>query len=376
MATAPSAFPTPQTGHFHSMTVGEIARLLDAQVLGDPATLITGVAGLDATAPGTISFIEDEKLLAVAMSSSAAAIIAPESMWDTLEPEVTRPAQRGEKGRKPMVFTGNPRLAFAKVMEFMQPVSLPEKGVHPTAIIEKDAHIGVGVTIREGCYVGHHAHIGDGAILYPHVVVGDGAQIGDATVLFPSVVLYHHVHIGKRVRIHSGTVIGGDGFGYVSDGKEHHKVPQVGTVIIEDDVEIGANVTIDRATMGATRIGEGTKIDNLVQIAHNVQIGRNCILCGQVGLSGSVVVEDDVVMAGQAGLRDHVKIGKGAILGAKAGIMSDVKAGEFVLGAPALPQREYMKTEAASRKLPEMARTLRRLERMVEDLQTKLADKE
>lgn len=375
MATANTAFSTPQNGHFISMTVGEIARLLDAQILGDPSTVITGVAGLDATAPGTISFIEDERLLAVALSSSAAAIIAPQSMRDTLEPEASLPVRRGEKGRKPMVFTGNPRLAFAKVMEFMQPVSLPEKGVHPTAIIEKDAHIGVGVTIREGCYVGHHAHIGDGAVLYPHVVVGDGAQIGDASVLFPSVVLYHHVHIGKRVRIHSGTVIGGDGFGYVSDGKQHHKVPQVGTVIIEDDVEIGANVTIDRATMGATRIGEGTKVDNLVQIAHNVQIGRNCILCGQVGLSGSVVVEDDVVMAGQAGLRDHVKIGKGAILGAKAGIMSDVKAGEFVLGAPALPQREYMKTEAASRKLPEMARQLRRLEKALEELQARM-DKE
>jgi UDP-3-O-[3-hydroxymyristoyl] glucosamine N-acyltransferase len=369
MATATTAFTTPQNGHLHSITVGEIARLLDAQFFGDPATIITGVAGLDATAPGSISFIEDAKLLSVALSSSAAAIIAPASMFDELQKESKRPTKRG---RKPMVLTRNPRLAFAKVMEFMQPASLPEKGVHPTAIIEKDAHIGVGVTIREGCYVGHHAHIGDGAILYPHVVVGDGAQIGDASVLFPSVVLYHHVHIGKRVRIHANTVIGGDGFGYVSDGKEHHKVPQVGTVIIGDDVEIGSNVSIDRATMGATRVGEGTKIDNLVQIAHNVQIGRNCILCGQVGLSGSVVVEDDVVIAGQAGLRDHIKIGKGAIVGAKAGIMSDVGPGEFVLGAPALPQREYMKTEAASRKLPEMARQLRRLERSIEELQAKL----
>ena len=374
MATATSAFSSAPNGHFLSMTVGEIARLLDAQILGDPAIVITGVAGLDATAPGSISFIEDEKLLSTALSSSAAAIIAPDSMLSTLQSEEVLPRRRGDKGRKPLVLIRNPRLAFAKVMEFMQPVSMPEKGVHPTAIIEPDAHIGVGVTIREHCYVGHHAHIGDGAVLYPHVVVGDGAQIGDATVLFPSVVLNHHVHIGKRVRIHSGSVIGGDGFGYVSDGKTHHKVPQVGTVIIEDDVEIGANVCIDRATMGATRVGEGTKIDNLVQIAHNVQIGRNCILCGQVGLSGSVVVEDDVVMAGQAGLRDHVKIGKGAILGAKAGIMGDVAAGEFVLGAPAVPQRDYMRTEAASRKLPEMARQLRRLEKIVEELQTQLAN--
>ena len=375
MATATSAFTKPHNGHFHSLTVGEIARLLDAQIIGDPSILITGVAGLDATAPGSISFIEDQKLLATALSSSAAAIIAPMSMLETLQEESKPAPRRGEKSRKPMVLTGNPRLAFAKVMEFMQPVSLPEKGIHPSAIIEPDAHIGVGVTIRENCYVGHHAHIGDGVVLFPNVVVGDGVQIGDASVLFPSVVLYHHVHIGKRVRVHANSVIGSDGFGYVSDGKQHHKVPQVGTVIIGDDVEIGANVCIDRATMGATRIGEGTKIDNLVQIAHNVQIGRNCILCGQVGLSGSVIVEDDVVMAGQAGLRDHVKIGKGAILGAKAGIMSDVGPGEFVMGTPALPQREHMKTEAASRKLPEMARQVRRLERAVEELQAKLADK-
>ncbi len=374
MATATSAFYSAPLIP-RSFTVGEIARLLDAQCLGDPKTLITGVAGLDATAPGTISFIEDERLLAAALSSSASAIIAPTSMLETLQNEVKRAPKRGALARKPMVLTLNPRLAFAKVMELLQPVSLPEKGVHPTAVIEKDAHIGAGVTIREGCYVGHHAHIGDGAVLYPHVVVGDGAQIGDASVLFPSVVLYHHVQIGKRVRIHSGSVIGSDGFGYVSDGKAHHKVPQVGTVIIEDDVEIGANVTIDRATMGATRIGEGSKIDNLVQIAHNVQIGRNCILCGQVGLSGSVVVEDDVVMAGQAGLRDHVKIGKGAILGAKAGIMSDVGAGEFVMGTPAVPQREYMKTEAASRKLPEMARQLRRLEKMVEKMRLQIEER-
>jgi UDP-3-O-[3-hydroxymyristoyl] glucosamine N-acyltransferase len=370
MATATSAFHSAPLVP-RSFTIGEIARLLEATCVGDPKTLITGVAGLDATAPGTISFIEDPKLLGVALSSSASAIIAPVSMLESLENEQKATAKRPQIG-KPLVFTLNPRLAFAKVMELLQPVSLPEIGVHASAVIEKDAHIGAGVTIREGCYVGHHAHIGDGAILYPHVVVGDGAQIGDASVLFPSVVLYHHVHIGKRVRIHSGSVIGADGFGYVSDGKEHHKVPQVGTVIIEDDVEIGANVTIDRATMGATRIGEGTKIDNLVQIAHNCQIGRNCILCGQVGLSGSVVVEDDVVMAGQAGLRDHVKIGKGAILGAKAGIMADVGAGEFVSGAPAVPNRDYMKMNASSRKLPEMARQLRRLEKQMAELQSRL----
>ncbi|RYX83686.1 UDP-3-O-(3-hydroxymyristoyl)glucosamine N-acyltransferase [bacterium] len=354
-----------------SATVGEIARLLNAQVLGDAQTLITGVSGLDAAAAGTILFIENEKMIADAFSGSASAIIAPESLREELE-TLQLNSKRGRRRVKPVVLTGNPRLAFTKVLEWMQPSTAPEKGIHPTAIIEPDAIIGEGVTIREYCYVGRSARIGDGAILYPHVYIGDGAQIGQECVIYPNVVCGHHVHLGKRVKVHASSVIGGDGFGYVFDGQKHHKVPQIGTVIIEDDVEIGCNVCIDRATMGATRVGEGTKIDNLVQIAHNVQIGKNCILCGQVGLSGSVVVEDNVIMAGQAGLRDHVKIGKGAILGAKAGIMADVKAGEFVSGAPAVPNRDYMKMNAASRKLPEMTRQLRRLEKMVAELQAKV----
>ena len=356
-----------------SVTLGEIARLLEAELLGDARTLITGVAGLDSAAPGTITFIEQDRLLTTALSSSAAAIIAPASMAAALRAEV-----KGSRTKraKPIVVAGNPRLAFAKVMEFMQPVNLPEKGIHPTAIIEPDAHIGEGVSIREYCYVGHHVHVGDGTVLYPHVYVGDGAQIGDACVLYPSVVIGHHVHIGRRVRIHAGSVLGGDGFGYVFDGGRHYKMPQVGTVIIEDDVEIGCNVCVDRATMGATRVGEGTKIDNLVQIAHNVQVGRNCIVCGQAGLSGSVVIEDNVVMAGQVGVRDHCKIGKGAVLGAQSGIVGDVGPGEYMLGAPAIPHKDFMKMEAASRKLPEMTRQLRRLEKLVETMQTRLAELE
>ena len=380
-----TASPAPN-GQARTTTVGEIARLLGAQIVGDASTLITGFAGLESAAPGTISFIDSDKMISEALASNAAAIIAPESLrqalQDALELRAKSEANRAAKGKrrslpreKPLVFANNPRLAFAKVLEWMQPASLPEKGVHPTAVIEPDAHVGAGVTIREGCYVGHHARIDDGVILYPHVTVGDGAQIGAGSVLHPSVVIYRQVHIGKRVTIHAGSVIGSDGFGYVFDGARHQKVPQVGTVIIEDDVEIGANVCIDRATMGATRVGEGTKIDNLTQIAHNVQIGKNCVLCGQVGLSGSVVIEDNVMMAGQVGLRDHVTIGKGAILGAKAGIMADIPAGEFVMGSPSLPQREYMRVQAVSRKLPEMAKQMRKLEKMVEELSAKLEER-
>lgn len=346
-------------------TIGDIAKLLNAELVGDAKIIITGVGGLENAEPGSIAFIEHERLLKTALSSGAAAIIVPDTMAAKM-----RRVER--KVGKPAVLTGNPRLAFAKVMEFLQPSQLPTPGIHPTAIVEPDAYLGEGVTVREHCYIGHHAHIGNGVVIYPHVVIGDGAQIGDNSILYPSVVIAHHVNIGQRVRIHSGSVLGGDGFGYVMENGKHRKVPQVGTVIIEDDVEIGANVCIDRATMGATRVGAGTKIDNLVQVAHNVQIGRNCILCGQVGLSGSVIIEDDAVLAGQAGLRDHVKIGKGATLGAKAGIMNDVKAGDFVTGSPAVTHKEFLRMEAAARKLPDALRTLRSLERQVRDLQVRL----
>ncbi len=373
-----------RANEIRTTTVGEIAQLLGAQWVGDESTPITGVAGLESAAPGAISFIDSDKLIVEALQSNAAAIIAPEALRETLEEARRLQRKSAENKRakdrqtheKPIVFAGNPRLAFAKVLEWMQPAALPEKGVHRTAVIESDAIIGKNVTIREGCYVGHHARIDDGAVLYPHVTVGDGAQIGRGTIIYPSVVIYRQVHIGKRVRIHSGSVLGSDGFGYVFDGERHQKVPQIGTVIIEDDVEIGANVCIDRATMGATRVGEGTKVDNLTQIAHNVQVGKNCVICGQVGLSGSVIIEDNVSMAGQVGLRDHVRIGKGAILGAKAGIMADIPPGEFVMGSPSLPQREYLRVHAASRKLPDMAKQLRRLEKQVEELTAKLNERE
>lgn len=364
------------TDHKHSRgsarhaTVADIAALLNAEIVGNAQTLVTGVAGLDnldIAVPGAILFVENEKRLAEAQSSDAAALIVPSAVAAKV-----RRALR--QGGKPALLTGNPRLAFAKVMEYFQPLVTPEEGIHPTAIIEPDAHIGEGVTIREFCYIGHHVHIGNGTVVYPHCVIGDGGQIGDDCILYPNVVINHHVHIGQRVRIHSGSVLGGDGFGYVMDDGKHYKVPQVGTVIIEDDVEIGANVCIDRATIGATRVGSGTKIDNLVQIAHNVQVGKNCILCGQVGLSGSVVVEDNVVMAGQIGVANHIKIGKNAVLGAKSGVMANVDGGAFMLGSPAVPQRDFMKREAVARKLPEAMRTLRALEKQVQQMQAQLEE--
>ena len=351
-------------GAAHRTTAGDIAQLLGAELIGDAQTLITSVAGIESALPGSILFVENEALLQSAYDSAAAAIIASLGVAGELH--------LVEKNNKPTILTGNPRLAFAKVMEYFQPKPERVAGVHASALVEDDALIGQNVTIGAGCVVGQRVHIGDNVILYPNVVVSDGAQIGDDCVLHASVVIGHHVNIGKRVLVHPGSVLGSEGFGYVLDNGRHHKVPQLGTVVIEDDVEIGANVCIDRATIGATRIGEGTKIDNLVQIAHNVQIGKNCILCGQVGISGSVIVEDGVIMAGQAGLADHVKIGKGAILGAKTGIMGNVPSGDVVMGSPAMSQRDFLKREAAARKLPETMRAFRLLEKQVQELQEEM----
>jgi UDP-3-O-[3-hydroxymyristoyl] glucosamine N-acyltransferase len=347
-------------------TLGDIARLLGGKLVGDAETLITGVSGLESATPGTISFVDNEKLLQEALASAASALILPSAAEKHVR-------SAGRKGSKPVVLANNPRLAFAKVMEYLQPANLPEHGIHPTAIIEPDAYIGENVTIREFCYVGHQAHVGDGAVLYPNAIIGDGAQIGDGTHIHYSVVIYPNVHIGKRVRIHANSVIGSDGFGYVFHEGKHHKVPQVGTVLIEDDVEIGANVCIDRAMLGATRIGEGSKIDNLVQVAHNVQIGRNCIVCALVGLSGSVVVEDNAMIAGQVGVRDHIRIGKGTVVAAKAGVMSNTGEGEYLIGSPAVSNREFMRMEAAARKLPDTLYAVRRLEKQVKELEKKLA---
>ena len=346
-------------------TIGDLARLLDAELIGDAATPVLGVAGLDNPHPGSILFIENEKLYDAALASSAAAIIAP--------PAAAQNARAANGHGKATILIGNPRLAFARVMEYFEPMARHEPGVHATAVVEKGAVVSAGATIGAHCYIGQDAHIERGAVLYPHVYIGEGAQIGEDSTLFPSVVINHHVQLGKRVRIHSGSVIGSDGFGYVLDGGAHHKVPQLGTVIVDDDVEIGANVGIDRATIGATRIGAGTKIDNLVQIGHNCQIGKNCIICGHVGISGSVIIEDNAIMAGQAGLADHSKIGKGAVIGAKAGIMSnsEIGAGEFVMGAPAMPRREFMKREATLRKLPD---TIRALDAKIKELQQQIAD--
>ncbi|HEY3297110.1 MAG TPA: UDP-3-O-(3-hydroxymyristoyl)glucosamine N-acyltransferase, partial [Armatimonadota bacterium] len=306
---------------------------------------------------GDIVFAESPKLLEEASASKASAIISLPEI-----PDVGRP----------MILVQNPRLAFAKVLEVFSQMRKPETGIHPSSFIGAGTTIGSNPSIGFNVSIGCDVVIGDNVWIYPFVHIGDGAHIGDDCVVHPFVSIYDRASIGNRVIIHGGSVIGADGFGYTKAGDKHYKIPQIGTVMIGDDVEVGANVTIDRARTGVTRIGSGTKIDNLVQIGHNVNIGENCIVISQTGISGSVEIGDRVLITGQAGIKDHVKIGHDSVLAGRAGIMNDVDPGSFLSGYPARPHKESMKVFAAENRLPELVRTIKSMEKRIKELEERI----
>jgi UDP-3-O-[3-hydroxymyristoyl] glucosamine N-acyltransferase len=330
--------------------LGELATVAEGTLEGDAGILISGAAGIHEVGAGEITFLEKPSLLPVGESSAAAALIIPE----------TAPACA-----KPAIRTADPRFAFSKVLRLFASSRPVPVGIHPTAVIGRNVSLGKDVAIHALCFVDDDAVIEDGVVLHPQVYIGAGTRIGAGTVIYPRVTVHHDVTIGANVVIHSGAVIGSDGFGFVQNGGRHHKMPQVGTVQIGDDVEIGANVTIDRATMAVTRIGRGTKIDNLVHIAHNANIGDNCILCGQVGLCGSVTIGDGAKLGGQVGVGEHLTIGPEALIGAQAGVICDVPAKQFYSGYPARPHAEQMRLIAASGKLPDLLKRVRRIERHI-----------
>jgi UDP-3-O-[3-hydroxymyristoyl] glucosamine N-acyltransferase len=332
------------------VTVGELAKYLQGELVGDGSVVLTGVAPADRAQAGQLTFAENEQYLALAERSAASAILVSSSLHSTV---------------KPLIRVPNARVAFARVLELFCPEPTPPPGVHPSAVVAPSAIIDPTAHIGPLCVVGERVRIGPRSALLGGNHVGEGCQLGEDVRLFPNVVLYPGCQIGHRVRIHAGTVIGSDGFGYVLDQGVHRKIPQVGTVIIQDDVEIGANVTIDRATLGATIIGRGTKIDNLVQIAHNVVIGQHCIIVAQDGISGSTRLGDYVTLAGQVGLAGHLKIGNRVTVGAKAGVMNDIPDGQKWLGIPARPDRQMKRIFVALDKLPDLLRRVSVLEKML-----------
>jgi len=343
-----------------TLTLKEVADKLGGEAIGPDGLVIAGASSYESAGETDLTFADHPRLLPTIEQSRAAAVLVPRAV---------------ESSTKPIIRIDNPRLAFAQALGFFWPRQRPEPGVHPTAVVGADVRLGAGVHIGPHVVIGDNVRLGDEVELHALTYVGDSVEIGDGTIIYPRVSIYRQVRIGKRCIIHSGTVIGSDGFGFVRDeAGAHFKVPQVGTVIIEDDVEIGANCGVDRATTDATIIGHGTKIDNLVQVGHNCRVGANCIICGQVGLSGSVEIGDGVVLAGQAGIADHITVGAGATVCAQAGVIGDLPAGAFVSGYPAAPHREKLKAEAALRRLPDALSELRALRRRIEALEARLKE--
>ena len=331
----------------------EIADRIGGKVFGDDRVTITGVASLAEARPGQISFFADPRFQEDLKSTNASAILVGEP----------RPDFAGSQ-----ILVRNPALAYAKVAALFTP---PPRsvGVSERAFISESAIIGANVSIYPLAYVGDKAVIGDRVILFPGVFVGDRVKIGNSTVLYPSVTVMNDCVIGNEVIIHAGTVIGSDGFGFVREGSVNVKIPQMGTVQIDDHVEIGANCCIDRAALGKTWIKQGVKTDNLVQIAHNVVIGEDTILVAQAAIGGSVSIGNQVVIGGQVAIRDHLHVKDRAMIGSQSGVAKSLGEGEVVSGSPAIPHRLWLKTSALIPQLPDLVARIRRLEKRLDDLE-------
>ena len=340
-------------------SIAEIAGLIQAELEGDPHLIISGLAEIDTAKPGHIVFAENEAWFARAEASEASAIIIPRDI---------------KRGKKTVLKIDKPKMAFGMLMHIYAPPLNFSKGIHPTAVIGTNAVLDDNVSIQPYAVVDNGAVIGKGTVIGAHCYVGQNAVIGEKCILHAHSVVYARMRLGNKVILHSGVIVGPDGFGYVEHNKKRVKVPQIGIVVIGDDVEIGSNTTIDRATLGETRIGAGTKIDNLVQIAHNDLIGENCIFCAQSGVSGSTKVGNNVIVAGQAGLGDHVTIEDNVVVGAQAGIPSNklIRGNQMVFGAPARNADDMKKQMGAQLRLPKLVEKVKQLEEQIQRMETLL----
>ncbi len=343
-------------------TVAELAVLVGGRVEGDADVVVRRVAGLDDAGADAVVFVEDARLFERARSSGAACLIVPEGA--SLDAPCVIEAAR-------------PKLAFALIAGVLHPPRLRAPSVHPTAQVADNADVHPTAFIDAFVKVGARSVIDAGTQILAGAVIGRDVRVGRDCVIHPHVALYEQVTLGDRVILHAGVVVGADGFGYVRDETGYHKFPQIGTVIIEDDVEIGAHTCIDRGALGRTRIGCGTKIDNLVQIGHNVDIGECVVVASQTGISGSCVIEDDAVIGGQVGFGDHARVQKGAVVGSKAGILPGkiVRAGAVVWGVPVRPLDEYKRLNAHFGRLPHMRAELDELRKQVRELAARLDEK-
>ena len=343
------------------ITLREIAERLEGELAGDHGDIvISEPASLREAVPGNISFLAHRRYLKDLQETRASAVVLPKGV---------------SFDRLPSIRVDDPYFAFAQLLHLFYDLPYQSKGVDERAIVRRGVQIGRDVTLYPYVYIEEDASIGDQVMIYPGTFVGKGSLIGDHSVLYPNVTIREGCRIGRRVIIHSGAVIGSDGFGFVPYKGEHHKIPQVGGGIIRDDVEIGANTTIDRATIGNTVIKRGTKIDNLVQIAHNVSVGEDCVFAAQAGIAGSTQIGNHVTMAGQAGVTGHIRIGDQVTVAGQAGVTKDVKEGQTVAGMPALPHREWLKAMAVFEDLPELKKKLSELGNRIEEIERIVGDK-
>ncbi len=338
-------------------TLQELANLIEGEMIGDAGLKIAGISSLDGAREGEITFIAKNKYLAKAKETKASAIIVSSKI---------------EEIDKPLIITDNPYLAYAKIATLFHQRSHQALGIDKSAIIGEGTRIGEEVSIYPLVFIGKDVTIADRVVIYPHTFIGDGTVIDAETLIYPHVSIRENCRIGKRVIIHSGTVIGSDGFGFAPDGKRYHKIPQVGIVQIDDDVEIGANNTIDRGALGKTWIKRGVKTDNLVHIAHNVVVGEDTLLVAQVGISGSTTIGNHVTLAGQVGVVGHLKIGDNTIVGAQTGVSGSVPANTIVSGYPHMPHRQWLKSSRCYPLLPQMRKVLNSLEKKVKVLEETL----
>jgi UDP-3-O-[3-hydroxymyristoyl] glucosamine N-acyltransferase len=344
------------------MTVAELATLVGGRAFGDEGASVRRVASLEAAGEGELAFVEDAKLFESARACRASCVIAPEGASAMLE------------GVRSIVEAARPKLAFALAAEALHPRRSREAFVHPQAAVAPGAKLGAGVYVAAGASVGEGAGVGEGTQILEGVRVGECVSVGRGCVLHPNVVLYDGVSLGDRVVLHAGVVVGADGFGYVRDPEGvYHKFPQVGTVVIESDVEVGANSCIDRGALGVTRVGRGTKLDNLVQVGHNVEIGERVVIAAQTGISGSTVIESDAVIGGQVGFGDHARVQSGAVIGSQAGVLPGkiVRPGVW-WGTPIQPLEEYKRRNALWDRLPRMREEIQELKRQLKELQERL----
>jgi UDP-3-O-[3-hydroxymyristoyl] glucosamine N-acyltransferase len=342
------------------MTVQELAEIVNGRVVGDGQTRIERIADLDNADQNEIAYVENEKLGSLATESKASCLIVKEGLSEKFPPRT-------------LIEVRNPKLAFSLIGAALHPPVRREPSIHPTAVVAETADIALTAYVGPHVCVCEYASIGAYTRLEAGVVVGASVTIGEDCVLHPNVVLYDGVSIGSRVILHAGVCIGADGFGYVRHELGYQKFPQVGTVVVEDDVEIGAHTCIDRAALGRTRIGRGTKLDNMVHVGHNCDIGERVVIAAQTGISGSVVIEDDAVIGGQVGFGDHTRVQKGAIIGSKAGILPGkiVRPGVW-WGIPVQPLDQYKRMNAHMNRLPQMREELKRLQEEVAELRKRL----